>query len=521
MPNTYTFNANQQPTVSESTASLERLIDPASFGTMNAPGPNTEESNYDSNAWFNDRQMETAESLYDSMINHTSPAPELAYAQEPHSIDTVAPSIESAMSAEQTNPERNLALEAMATAADALLDPALLEEPARETTIAPSSNFELVQGKGATWGSINSGDDREPMTNGWAPMNAEDRSPDTQNHMQGRQQDFVNHGMSHDASNEPSIEFDQTRSNSFQATEALDNDLRMQQIGMLLQQETSKQEVQMLSFDPSLEDVYRNVPEQPLQMPDIDPSLDESYGEMVEQNAQISSIDPSLEGAYEQSSGQIRHSNIDPSLEGAYEQPSDQIQHSNIDPSLEGAYEQSSDQIQHSNIDPSLEEAYGHATQQDAKMSNIDPSLEEAYDEMSRYRGAHVETQPLAIDQAALAAKCLEVQPLAELDTRIPTSPVLANGIISPITPRAISPELERPGVAVAETQRVTNGETNSISPKGVEKMPSTSLKTPSKPKTEMLIEDGTTTPKADEDTIRLIEQMRQEDLGLRRRGGS
>ncbi|KAE9993135.1 hypothetical protein Vi05172_g8594 [Venturia inaequalis] len=537
VPNTYTFDANQHPAASESTASLERLLDPANFGNMNAPVANTEESNYNSNAWYSDRPMETAESLYESMINHTSPAPELVYAQEPHSTDTVAASIETAMPATKTNPERNLALEAMATAADALLDPALLEEPAREMTNSPSPNLEVVQGKAVPWGSVSSGDDREHMPNGWASMEAEDQPSDAQIHTQaifhdGQHQEFVNHGISHDAFNGPSMQLDQTRSNSFQVTEDLDDDLRMQQIGMLLQQETSKQDVHTSNCDPSLEEAYGNAPEQNSQMSNIDPSLGEFYGDLVEQNAEMSNIDPLLAGRYEQSSDQVQHSNIDPSLGGAYEQSTDQIQHANIDPSLEGAYEQSTDQSQHSNIDPSLEgayeqpknqiqhenidpslgEAYGYATQQNAHMSNIDPSLEEAYGELSRYRTAHVETRPLAMGQAEPNAKSLEVQPLAEFDIRRPGSPVLANGVISPITPRAISPELAIAADAVAELKRFTNGGTNNLSPKSNEKMSST------RSKTEIPVEDGIKAPKAEADTKRLIEQMRQEDLGLRRR---
>lgn len=498
VPNTYTFDANQHPADSESAASLEQLLDTTNYSTTNLPVADTEETNYDSNVWYNDRPMETAESLYNSMINHTSPAaPEFLYAQEQHSTDTLAPSIESAMPPEQANSERNLALEAMATAADALLDPALLEEPTRETNNVSSPNFEVVQEKVVPWGDVSSDDDREPMPHGWASLSAEDRLPDAQTHTQAgfhdaQQPDFVNHGTSHGAFNESSMEVNQTRSSSFQATEELDNNLRMQQIGMLLQQETSKQDVQMSSFDSPLEEACGDVPEQHLHRSNIDPSLEESYGGMVEHNAQMSSIDPALEGTYDQSS--------------------DQIQHSNIDPSLERAFEQSTDQIQHANIDPSLEESYGYATQQNAPMSNIDPSLEEAYGEMSSYRNAHAETRPLAMDQPAPNANSFEVQPRAELATRIPTSPVLANGIISPITPRAISPELAIPAFATAETQRTTNGETSNVSSKNVGKMSSKSSKT------EILVEDGTTTPRADEDTVKLIEQMRKEDLGLRRR---
>ncbi|TLD35239.1 phd finger and domain [Venturia nashicola] len=500
VPNTYTFDANQHPAASESTTSLERLLDPANFGTMNLPIANTEESNYDSNAWYNERPMETAESLYDSMINHTSPAPELGYAQELHITDTVASSIESVMPADQANPERNLALEAMATAADALLDPALLEDPAREKINAASPDFKVVQGKAVPWASVSPGDDREPMRNGWASMEDEDRLSDVQSHTQavfqdGRQQKFMNHDISHNAFHEPSLEIDQTRSSSFQAMEDLDNDLRMQQIGMLLQQETSKQDVQTSRFDPLLDEAYGEGPGQKLLMSNIDPSLEKPYGEMVEQNAPMS--------------------NIDPSLDGAHEQTPDHIQQSKIDPSLEEAYEQSTDQIQLANIDPSLEGAYIYATQQIAHTSKIDPSLEEAYGEMSRYRSAHVETQPSAMDQAAPDAKSLKVQPLAELDAVRPTSPVLANGIISPITPRAISPELAIPVVAVVETKRTPNGETSNSRPKKVEQMSSTSSKI------RTLVDDATTRPKADEDTTKLIEQLRQEDLGLRRRRAS
>lgn len=485
MPNTYTFDANQHPTTSESTASLERIMDPAKFGTMSLPGANTEEPKYDSNAWFNERQVETAESLFHSMINHTSPAPEISYAQEPQTTDTVTPSIESAARAEQANPERNLALEAMATAADALLDPVLLEEPAGETTIAPSPNFEAVQGKVVPWGSVSSGDDRDHVTNGWASMDPEDRSSDAHNHADfhdGPQQEFVNHGVSHEAFDEPSVEFDQTRSNPFQATEAMDTDLRMQEIGLLLQQETSKQDGQISSFDPSLEEAYGEVSERHLHMSNIDPSLEGSYGEL--ESAQMS----------------------------------------NIDPSLEGAYDQSPDQIQHSNIDPSLDEAYGYATQQDAQMLNIDPSLEEAYSEISKHRiaQAETETQPWAVDEAVPEAKSLEVQALTEFGTRMPTSPVLANGIISPITPRAISPKSKIPAVEVMETKRSTNGETNNyVSPNSVENISNTQPRTSSKPKTETMVEDDATMPEADEDTIKRIGQIRQEDLGLRRRRAS
>lgn len=524
VPNTYTFDANQQPTASESTSSLERLMDPAIFDTMNLPPTNAEEPTYDSAAWFNERQMETAESLYNSMINHTSPAPEMSYPPEPQADDAVAHSIESAVPTEQANHKRNLALEAMATAADALLDPALLEESARETNMAPSPNFDVVQGKVVPWGSVSSGEDQELVPNGWPALETEDQSLHAPNLVQAdvyteQPQGHVDHTVSHDVFDEPSEETVETQSGSFQTTESMDDDLRLQHIGRLLQQETSQQDVQMSNIDPLLENVDGEAQQRDMQMSNIDPSLEEAYSKVSEHTAEISAIDSSLD------------------------------------------------------------EAYNHASEQDMQISNIDPSLEEAYGEISKHREAHlmeevakfakpVETMELdteAETTEAIDATFLEVQPLAELVTTIPRSPVLANGIISPITPRAISVELAMPAnnnvVTFAEsadsrrqstphpqsvdsstvesasksaettkTRPMSNGSTKNTSPLRVRKpgRSNTPLKTPSKPKivktdiSQTPRGDTTATiPETDEDTIKLIEQMRQEDLGLRSRRAS
>ncbi|QDS78161.1 hypothetical protein FKW77_005098 [Venturia effusa] len=464
VPNTYTFHANNHSTASESPVSLERLAESANFSTMSIHGASAEETNYESNAWFNERHMETAESLYESMINNTSPAPEIAYAQDLQAADTVALSIESIAPNEQIDSERNLALEAMATAADALLDPVLLEEPAREMTSASS-----LPGETVPWESISSGDDREPLANGWGPMDVRDQSSTAYNHMQAgtheyQQQEF-DHGIFHETVKDPSVLPDQNHTNSFPTAEALDNDLRMQQIGMLLQQETSKHNAPMSEADPSPEAAYGQVSL---------PASEKPYQGVAENDPQMACIDPSLDGMYEQSPP---------------------------------------------NIDASLREGYSYATLQDARISNIDPSLEESCDDMSRHQAARAEMQPSTVVQVAASKKSLQVQTptTTELHTRLPDSPVLSNGIISPITPRAASPELDEAAAAMAQTKPIANGQAHNLSTKSVGNVP----RTPSKAKSKATAEDGAVTLGADGDTIKLIEQMRQEDLGLRRRKAS
>jgi hypothetical protein len=419
-------------------------MDPAIFGTMSMPDVQADESGFESTAWFNERHMETAESLYNSMINHTSPPAEsTSDLQEPHAKDVVAHSIETADSADYANTGRNLALEAMATAADALLDPALLETPIKDMNIAPSPNFEVVEGKVVPWGSISSGDDQEPTMNGW--------------HISGTEEQ-VSHAH-----------------NELQAAASYDQRGR--------------------------EDngVYRTTNNKPASAPTV-----EAQGVHFQQ--------------------------------------------------------------------PRLE--------QDVKMADIDPLLEEANGDLPEYRPELLRPYPTEqVDSVAVemnaeadiapAATTLAAQPPSTFHSGIPASPVLANGFISPITPRAISPETDIPAIStpvsnaeLASSERANskrhsarqskpvdrftvesatthaekkcnaaiNGAVKSTSPQSMRKpaRSKTPGKTPIKlkaTKTEAqqapLMPDFGTVPEADEDTMKLIEQMRQEDLGLRRRRAS
>jgi hypothetical protein len=459
VPNTYTFDASQQPAAPESASLLDRLMDPAIFGTMNMPDVHAEEPAYDSAVWFNERQMETAESLYNSMINHTSPPVEsMSYLPEPHASDMVTHSIETAVPAEYANTERNLALEAMATAADALLDPALLEEPIREMDMAPSPNFEAVEGKVVPWGSVSSGDDQEPAMNGWHISGTEDQSSDVHNdsqavanddHQRGREDNCIHR----EANDEPSLEVEEPQHAPFQMTEAREQDMQLQQPSSPPPQEMLEQDVQMVDADPLPEKGNNDFPE--------------------DQPEQLKS--------------------------------------------------ESTESVELMEVDVEAE--------------------------------------------AAPVATALEVQPPSALLSEVPASPVLANGIISPITPRAISLEVDIPAtpannVVLTSTESahskrqsarqskpidrftvetvtkhmekkptpITNGAVKSTSPQSVRKpaRSKTPAKTPIKPKAikpevpqESPLADTATVPEADEDTMKLIEQMRQEDLGLRRRRAS
>jgi hypothetical protein len=433
-------------------------MDPAIFGNINMPDAHAEEAAYDSAAWFNEREMETAESLYNSMINHTSPPPEpLSSVPEPRANEMVAQSIETTVLAGYANPERNLTLEAMATAADALLDPALLEEPTQEKNIAPSPNFEVVQGKVVPWGSVSSSDDQEPVMNGWHTAKTEDQPSDMQTVLQaaaadGHQQEYEDHNIYHEANDQLLVEVEEPQPISQHIIEDMDIDPQLQQHDFLVAHETSAQDEQMDNIDPSLEEAYANFSRHRLEQP------------MTE------SIQP---------------------------------------------------------------------TQQPVEI-----------------------VKELEIEHAPEAAS-IDVQPPATLILERPASPVLANGIISPITPRAISLELDIPAITTPENNAVltstesanskrqsapqskpvdrftvdvektkstpiTNGASKSTSPQSVRKAArsKTPAKTPIKTKgikpevsQEPLAAESV--PEADEDTMKLIEQMRQEDLGLRRRRAS